>query len=151
MRRGTWRGYFSNEKGANEEVRDDLRSCTCIRPSNAEEWDNKIADMEERYESAKGFAAAAMDYSEKPQDHAEKLGWVKDYEETIEISLQYKVTWGPAVQSTQIRSDEYMAIARIAQDKAYLAKALLIKAKHRAQWAKEWAKEKEESKNEIPE
>jgi len=44
-----------------------------------------------------------------------------------------------------------MAKARIAQDKAYLAKALLHKAKLRAEWANEWAKEKEESKSEIPE
>jgi len=82
----------------------------------------------------------------------QKLGWVKDYEEIIEISQQYKVTWGSAVRFAEIKSDEYMAIASIAQDKAYLAKAylakaLLHKAKHRAQWAKE----KEESKSEIPE
>jgi len=81
MRCGTWLGYFSNEEGAEEQVRHDLRSTTWIRQSSAEEWNNKIAEMEERYESAKHFAAAAMDYSEKSQDHAEKLGWVKDYEE----------------------------------------------------------------------
>jgi len=79
------------------------------------------------------------------------LGWGKDYEEMFEISPQYKVTWGSAVRFTEIRSDEYMAMARIAQDKAYLARALLLKAKHRAQWVKEWAKEKEESESEIPE
>jgi len=47
MRRWTWRGYFSNEEGAEEQVRDNLRSSTWIRPSSAEEWDKKIADMEE--------------------------------------------------------------------------------------------------------
>jgi len=36
--------------------------------------EKKIADMEERYESAKRFATAAMDYAEKSQDHAENLG-----------------------------------------------------------------------------
>ena len=71
----------------------------------------------------------------------EKLGWVKDAEEIIEISPQYKVTWGSALCHPKIKSDEYMAIARIAQGKAYLAKAPVRKAKIRA----EWAKEKEES------
>ena len=88
-----------------------------------------------------------MEYAEKSQDRAEKLGWVKDYEEIIEISPQYKVTWSSAVRFAEIKSEEHMAIARIVQDKSYLAKALLHKAKHRAQWAKE----KEESKSEIPE
>jgi len=31
----------------------------------------------------------------------------------------------------------YMAMAWIPRDKAYLARALLFKTKHRAQWAKE--------------
>ena len=100
-----------------------------------------------------------MNYAEKSQDHAENLGWVKDYEERFEISPQHRITWGSAVRFAEIRSEEYMAIAKIAQDKAYLAKALLLKAKHRAQWAREWAKDEEDSEietsecieNEIPE
>jgi len=39
MQHGTWRGYISNEKGAEEQVRDDLKSSTQIKPSSAEEWD----------------------------------------------------------------------------------------------------------------
>jgi len=79
MQCGTWRGYFSNEAGAEEQVRDHLRSTTWIRQSSVEEWDNKIADMEERYEVAKRFAAATMDFAEKSQDHAKNLGWMKEY------------------------------------------------------------------------
>ena len=103
---GTWRGFFSNEEGAEGQVRHDLRSTTRIRQSSAEEWNSKIADMEEQYESAKHFAAAAMDYAEKSQDHAENLGWVKDYEEILEISPQHKITWGSAVWFAKIRSEE---------------------------------------------
>jgi len=149
MRRDAWQGYSSNEGIAEEQIRDNFRSTIWTRQSSVEEWDNKIADMEERYESAKRFAAAAMDYAEKSQDHAEKLGRMKNYGEMFEISPQHKITWGSAVRFAEVKSDEYMAMAWIALDKAYLTKALLFKAKHRAQWEREWAKEKVESEDEI--
>jgi len=71
---GTWRRYFSNEATAEEQVKDDLRSSTWIRPSSAEEWDNKIAEMEERYKSANCYAANMMEFAEMSQDHAKKIG-----------------------------------------------------------------------------
>ena len=67
--------------------------------------------MEEQYKSAKGFAAAAMDYTEMSQDHAERLGWMKDYEEIFEISPKHKITWGSAVRFAEIKSDEYLDMA----------------------------------------
>ena len=111
--------------------------------------------MEEQNESAKRHAAAAMDFAEKTQDHTEKLGWVKDHGEMFEISLQYEITLGSAVRFAEIKSDEFMAMAWITRDKAYLAKASLQKIKHKAQWIKE-KKEFDEGmservKNEIPE
>jgi len=48
---------------------------------------------------------------------------MKDYGEIYEISPQYEITWGSAVCYAKIKSDENMAIAWVAQDKAYLAKA----------------------------
>jgi len=95
-----------------------------------------------------------MDYAEKSQDHAERLGWMKDWGEMFEISPQHEITWGSAVRYVEIKSDEYMAMARIARDKAYLARALLFKTKHRAQWAKEKIEFDDElsecAENEIP-
>ena len=155
MRCGTWRGYFSDEAGAEEQVRDDLRSTTLIRQSTVEEWNNKIANMEEGYESAKRFASAAMAFAEKSQDHAERLGWVKDHGEMFEISPQYEITWGSAVRYAEIKSEEFMAMDWIACDKAYLAKASLLKIKHKAQWVKEKKEFDDEMsehvKNETPE
>jgi len=93
-----WSRYFWSEAITEEQVKDDLRRSTYIRPSTAEEWDNKIAKTEERYQSAKHFAANQVEFAEKSQDHTEKLGWVRDAEDIIEIHPQYKVTWGSAVR-----------------------------------------------------
>jgi len=60
-----WRGRYSIEAIAEERVRNDLRRTIWTKHSSVEEWDSKIADMEERYKSAKRVAAAAMDYAEK--------------------------------------------------------------------------------------
>ena len=132
-----WRRHFSNEALAEEWVRDHLRSTFWTKHSSVEEWDSKVADMEEQYESAKRHAAVAMEYAKKSQDHAEGLGWVKDHGEMFEISPQYEITWGSAVRFAEIKSDEFMAEAWIAHDKAYLAKATLQKIKHKAQWIRE--------------
>jgi len=78
--------YFTSKALAEEWVRDHLRSTFWTKRSSVEEWDSRVADMEEQYESAKRHAAAAMNYAEKTQDHAEHLGWVKDHKEMIEIS-----------------------------------------------------------------
>ena len=148
-------GRYSIKAIAEEWVRDHLRGTFWTKQSSVEEWDTKSADMEEHYESTKRHAAAAMDYTEKSQDHAERLGSVKDHGEMFEISPQYEITWGSAVRYAEIKSDESMAMAWIAHDKAYLARASLLKTKHRAQWAKE-KKEfddeiSERAKNETPE
>jgi len=73
-----WHGRYSIEAIAEERVRNSLRRTIWTRHSNVGEWDSKVADMEERYESAKCLAAASMDYAEKSRDHAERLGWMKD-------------------------------------------------------------------------
>ena len=87
--REMWRGRYSIEAIAEEWVRDSLRRTIWTRHSSVEEWDSRVADMEEPYESIKRFAARAMDYAEKSQDHAERLSWMKDYGEMFEISLQH--------------------------------------------------------------
>ena len=145
--REMWRRHYSNKTIAEEWVRYHLGSTFWTKRSSVEEWDSEVADMEEHYESAKRHAAAAMDYAEKSQDHAERLGWVKNYREMFEISLQHEITWGSAVRFAEIKSEEFMAMAWIACDKAYLAKALLLKIKHNAQWVRE----KKEFDDEMPE
>jgi len=150
-----WRRHFSNKAIAEEWVRDHLRSTFWTKRSSVEEWDSKVADMEEQYESAKPHTAGAMDYAKKSQDHTERLGWVKDHGEMFEISPQYEITWGSAVCYAEIKSEEFMAVAWIAHDKAYLAKASLLKIKHKAQWVKEKKEFDDEMservKNETPE
>jgi len=84
-----WHGRYSIEAIAEEWVRDSLRSTIYTRHSSVEEWDSRVADMEERYESAKRFAVAAMDHAKKSQDLAERLSWMKDYGEMFEISPQH--------------------------------------------------------------
>jgi len=54
------RRHFSNKALAEEWVRDHLRSTFWTKRSSVEEWDSRVADMEEQYESA-----AAMNYAEK--------------------------------------------------------------------------------------
>jgi len=44
--------------------------------------------------------------------------------------------WGSAVGHAEIKSEEYMAMAEIAQGKVYLARARIRKAKISAEWAK---------------
>ena len=60
-----------------------------------------------------------------------------------------------AVRYAEIKSEEFMTMAWIAHDKAYLAKASLLKIKHKAQWVKEKKEFDDEMpervKNEIPE
>ena len=92
--------------------------------------------MEERVVSAKRYAANMLEIAEKAQDHAEELGSLKEVEEIIEISLQFRITWGSAVCHAEIKSEEYMAMAEIAQGKVYLAQARVRKAKISAEWAK---------------
>ena len=75
--------YFTSEALAEEWVRDHFRSTFWTKRSSVEEWDSRIADAEEQYESAKCHAAAAMNYAERNQDHAEHLGWEKDHGEMI--------------------------------------------------------------------
>ena len=155
MQCGTWRGFYSNEAIAEERVRNDLRSTI---------WTNVLAQKNgivrqltwRNHPSPPNIiAVAAMDYAEKSQDHTERLGWMKDYEEIFDISPQHEISQGSSVSFAKIKSDEYMAIAWIAQDKAYLAKASLLKTKHRAQWAKEKIEFDDEmsecADNEIPE
>ena len=125
--REMWRRLYSNETIAEEWVRDHLGNAFWTKRSSVEKWDSKVSDMEKHYE----------------------------YGETFEISLQYEITWGSAVRYAEITSEEFMAMAWIARDKAYLAKASLLKIKHKAQWVKE-KKEfddelSEHVKNEKPE
>jgi len=153
--REMWRRHFSNEALAEEWVRYHLRSTFWTKRSSDEEWDSKVADMEEQYEFAKCHAAVAMDYAEKSEDHAERLGWVKDHGKMFEISPQYEITWGSAVRFAKIKSEEFMAEAWISRDKAYLSKSSLLKIKHKAQWVKEKKEFDDEMsehvKNETPE
>jgi len=81
-----WLGRYSIEAIAEERVRNNLKRTIWTRHSSVEELDSKIAGMEERYESTKRIAAAAMDYAEKSQDCPERLSWMKDYGEMFEIS-----------------------------------------------------------------
>jgi len=73
----------------------------------------------------------------------------------FEISPQHEITWGSAVRYAEIKSDEYIAMAWITRDKAYLARASLFKTKHPAQWAKEKIEFDDEmsecAENDIPE
>ena len=108
-----WCGRYSIEAIAEEWVRNSLRRTIWTEHSSVEEWDSKVADMEERYKSAKCLAATSMDYAEKSRDHAERLGWMKDWGEMFEISPQHEITWGSAVRYAEIKSDEYMAMAWI--------------------------------------
>ena len=62
---GTWNRYFSREAIAEEQVKNNLRSSTWIRPSSAEEWSNKIAELEEGVVSAKHYAANMLEIAEK--------------------------------------------------------------------------------------
>jgi len=129
--------YFTSKALAEEWVRDHFRGTFWTKRSSVEEWDSRIADGEEQYESAKCHSAEAMNYGERNQDHAEHLGWEKDHGEMIEVSPQYEITWDSAVRFAEIESEEFMAMAWIARDKAYLAKATFKKIKHKAQWIKE--------------
>jgi hypothetical protein len=63
--REMWRRHFSNEALAEEWVRDHFRSTFWTKRSSVEEWDSKVADMEEQYEFAKRHAVEAMAYVEK--------------------------------------------------------------------------------------
>jgi len=58
-------------------------------------------------------------------------------EEVVEISPQIRITWGLAVCHAEVKSEEYMAVAEIAQGEVYQAQARVRKAKISAEWAKE--------------
>jgi len=77
--------YFTSEALAEERVRDHFRSTFWTKRSSVEEWDDRIADAEEQYESAKHHAASAMSQAEKTHDFAEHLSWEKDHGEMIEV------------------------------------------------------------------
>ena len=64
-----------------------------------------------------------LEIAENAQDHAEELDFLKEAEEIIGISPQFRITWGSAVCHTELKSEEYMAMAEIAQGKVYLAQA----------------------------
>ena len=45
-----------------------------------------------------------LEIAEKAQDHAEELGCLKEAEEIIEISPQFRITWGSAICHAEIKS-----------------------------------------------
>ena len=44
--------------------------------------------------------------AEKAQDDTEELGFLKEAEEIIEISLQFRITWGSAVPHAEAEQSE---------------------------------------------
>jgi len=74
--------------------------------------------------------------TEKAQDYTEELGSLRSAEEVVEISPQFKITWGSAVRHAEVKSEEYVAAAEIAQGKVYMTQAKVAKARISAEWAK---------------
>ena len=128
--------YRSREENAEVQIQESLRNGAWARTVDAEEWSNRIAKLEEQVVSAKRYAANMLEIAEKAQDHAEELGFLKEAEETIEISPQFRITWGSAICHAEAKSEEYMAMAEIAEGKVYPAQARVRKAKISAEWAK---------------
>jgi len=89
--------YSSREENAVVQIKESLRDSVWSRTVSAEEWSSRIANLEERVVSAKRYAANMLKIAEKAQDDAEELGFLKDSEEIIDISLQFRITWGSAV------------------------------------------------------
>jgi len=135
--------YRSREENAEVQIKESLRGSAWSRTVSVEEWSSRIAELEEHVLSAKRYAANMLEIAEKAQDHAEELGFLKEAEEIIEISLQIRVTRGSAVRHAEIKSKEYMAMAEIARGKVYLAQARVRKAKISVEWAK-WMRESSE-------
>jgi len=128
--------YRSREENAEVQIKESIRDSALARTVDAEEWSNKIAELEEGVVSAKRYAASMLEIAEKAQDHAEELGSLKEAKEIIEICPQFRVTRGSAVCHAEIKSEEYMAMAEIAPGKVYLAQARVHKAKISPEWAK---------------
>ena len=88
--------------------------------------------MKKRYDiatvSAKRYAVNMLEKAEKAQHHAEEFGFLKKAEEIIEISPQFRITWGSSVCHAEVKSEEYMAKAEINQGKVFVAQARVHKA-----------------------
>ena len=76
--------YRSRKENTIIQLKESLRNSAWSRMVSAEEWNYRIAELEERVISAKHYAASMLEIAEKAQDHAEELGSLKEAEEIIE-------------------------------------------------------------------